>query len=185
MNGVGPMRSILVVGAVLFTGGLAGSTDEKPRKVKPVVVFSGTDSAVEKRSYVRCLSEKELNAVWSKLCGKDWKKWRTPRVDFESQMVVVIFNGNDGSDSGVEVPEVVEASNHLKINFRVLYYQTGVRESVDGVLLPIPDFSTRSYAIVVTPRTAKEVVFEEDINNVSGAPPKWKEVARLPAVRGK
>lgn len=180
------MRSLLVLAAVLAIGGPVGSADEKPRRVKPVVVFSGTDNAVEKRAYVRCLSEKELHAVWSTHCGKDWKTRRTPQVDFESQMVVFIFSGKGDQNAGVSVPEVLGDGHSLRVRFRVLYYQTSVREGADDEVIPVPDLlNIRSYAIIVLPSTNMELVMDEDMNHTIGNPPNWKEAARLPAVRGK
>src|SRR4051794_40171266 len=81
------------------------SADELPRKLKPVVVWTGTDSKQAKMSFARCCSQKEWQTTWHKHQSSTAKakSQRCPEVDFDSYMVVVIFHGESFQNTGIEI----------------------------------------------------------------------------------
>src|SRR5579871_1221728 len=94
----------------LFGAGLSFAADDGA-KIKPVMVWTGTDSAQKTESFVICRNEAALQDVWHKhRNSKD--KWddalTCPQVDFDSVMVAAIFNGKSGNEYGIRVVEILE-----------------------------------------------------------------------------
>jgi hypothetical protein len=174
-----PVRYLAAISFIAVLFGSVSVADELPRAIKPVVVWTGTDSSVTKQSFSRCISVKQLGRTWDEHWGKK-RLWRPPEVDFDSHMLIAIFNGDGGQDAGISVTKVVEEKNLIKVRYRVLYYQVGFTADDE-----LPDLRTRSFAFAVLPASGKEIIFDEDVNNTIGSDPVWKKVGQIPAIEKK
>ena len=183
------MRWFIVFGSMAIAGGSIGSAAALPRKVKPVVVWTGTDSKQGKDSANLCCSLKDWQATWNGHCGhqKDADSSTCPEVDFDSYMVVVVFR----KTSRIRVSEIVKEKECVRVRYQpwgnqIIFVPDPDKNTVKVVELGRGEIDldktyTPSFAFVVLPKTDKAVVLEEDVQNIIGKPPVWKERARFPA----
>jgi hypothetical protein len=157
------------------------SAEELPRKIKPVMVWTGTESKQTKESFARCCSQKDWEASWHKHKGRDEKTDRgtCPEVDFDSYMVIVIFHGESYQNHGIDIKSVTEEKGCVRVRYRPSWYQVA---SVPGQAEDFKALETQTYAFVVLPRSEKAIVMEEDVRNLIPDPPVWKERAKLAAL---
>jgi hypothetical protein len=182
------MRScILFLLSAFLVPGMVAAQDQ-PRKLKPVMVWTGSDSNQSQESFNRCETQKDWEAIWLKHCGPDWRPF--PQIDFDAYMIIVIFTKEGGSDRGITVKEVSEEKAHVRLRYWLMTYQVASgnfappgQEKTGPVEAPFQKEVARSYLFVILPKSPKAIVFEEDIRNLISGPPVWKERARLPAVK--
>jgi hypothetical protein len=167
----------LTVSVLAVVGAVAG---DSPRKVRPIVVWSGTDSGRSKPAYDRCRSAAEWAATWEAHTKEGGDAGReAPGVDFESYMVLGLFQGDGVQNRGLDVVEVIDEPDCLRVRYVTAYYQ----------IIGLPDseadkrrLETRSYALAVLPRSDKAVVLEEgNVRTKSD----WKERGRISAAKDK
>jgi hypothetical protein len=172
-------QALLVVAALSPT--MPARSEDLPRALKPVVVWTGTDSKQAKESFACCRSQAEWEASWNKHQGRDEKAegQPCPQVDFDTHMVIVLFHGESSQNHGIDVVSVSEERECVRLRYRPSWYQVGV--SREGAAGPPRSHATQSYAFVVLPRSRKAVVLEEDIQHYIGKPPEWEERAKLAA----
>jgi len=181
------MRSNLTIAFVLSIAFLACTqlrADDEPRKIQPVMILSGKDSAISKPLRQRCCSYDELRAVWNKHQEGDDRHF-CPQVDFDSFMVIAIFYGIDNDHSPIAVLEIVEDTESIRIRL-----DSGERQSlVTGEDLKESeadrlkrDAPTQSYQFIVLPASKKTVVFEVGHPRDLTDPSKWKEHELFPAL---
>ncbi len=161
------------------------SAAELPRKLKPVVVWTGTDSKQAKMSFARYCSRKDWSATWHKHQSTDRKgnKQRCPEVDFDSHMVVAIFQGKSFQDTGIEVITVTDEKNCIRIrykpmSFQVAYIEPPAKGETDS-------YETQSYAFLVLPKSQKAIVLEEDVRSLIHDPPLWKKRSTIEGLRNR
>jgi len=166
----------LLLALLLASARGAAAGDEAP--LRPYVEISGASSKVERPEWLRVTTEGEWVALWCRHVGADATKheWRynqpgVPRVDFGACMVLAIFGGRVQNSAGIACVEMADEDERLLFRFDHRSFQTG----------PNPVAAT-PYGFFVVPRTPKPVVFEENVQGLIGAPPKWKERARLDAI---
>jgi hypothetical protein len=161
-----------------------------PRELKPVMVWTGTDSRQAAEAYSRCGSQKDWEAVWHKHKSGGLRADRRtcPEVDFDSYLVLAIFYGKS-SEKGIQVVAVVEEARCIRVRYRPVWYQTGYVAPAAGAT-PFStgrrgggknSHDTQSYAFVILPQSQKPIVVEEDVRRLLIDPPVWKERARLSA----
>jgi hypothetical protein len=187
------MRWFIVFGSMAIAADSVGFAADPPRKVKPVVVWTGTDSKQAKDSFARCGSPKDWQATWNAHCGQEKPADlpTCPEVDFDSYMVIAVFR----KTSRIRVSEIVEEKECVRVRYQPWGNQI--------VFVPGPDAGTvkvvelgrgeldpdkpymLSFAFVVLPKANKAVVLEEDIQDLIGKPPVWKERAKFPALMEK
>ncbi len=173
------MRWLTPLIGILLVSPSGGSADELPRKIKPVMVWTGTDSKQTKQSFARCGSQKEWEAIWQKHRSSNKKTPRDPcpDVDFASYMVVVVFYGKSDSNTGISVKEVGEEKECIRLRYKPRWYQTAFLADATGS----EEGWRKTFAFVVLPRSAKTIILEEDVQNIINAPAVWKEQAKLVA----
>lgn len=168
------------ISAIHSVAALASSPpDDWPRRVSPAIVLTGTDSAVAKRSFIRCTSKAEFHSLWKRHQAGDKNEYvrAYPEIDFSSHMVIAWFEGTMIFGSGFREIEVFERPGCLHVRFD---------SSANGQVIFTPTrgkgCEIRSYAFVVVPISRKEVVFEEKWRLVTTDPYSWKERARIQPV---
>jgi hypothetical protein len=88
-------------------------------------------------------------------------------------MVVAVFQGNDVNSAGLKAVAILEEKDRLVLRFQNKSYQTmGYGQVDEGERVTV-------YGFFVLPRSSKTVVLEENVQNIIGQPPVWKERASL------
>lgn len=154
----------------------------------PYVSLWGADSMVQERRYDLIGSPQQLAEVWSEHDGRKdsySNEARRPDVDFGRCLVVVIFGGGSGNTYGIECKGILDDGETVRFRYKNRWYQV----IIDSFRELVPDDRGRpsvgdrrrgaAYGFFVIPRTEKPIVIEEDIAGMIGAPPVWKERARL------
>lgn len=174
------MRHVIVAAIVVLSALALGET--KATTFKPCVVLSGGDSAIAKRGCHRILSRQQWFEIWETHKGQkapenlDLDFVRVPDlpiIDFESHMVIAVFVGASSNCSGVKPYSVTEYEDRVVLRFTYASYQ-----SVRGFERCTP------YGFFVVPKSEKALVLEEDVHELIGDPPKWKQFAALPRLEG-
>jgi hypothetical protein len=179
------MRYLILFVALAACIESSPAAEPAPRKIKPVMVWAGTDGNEPKESFDRCSSQKEWEAVWHKHQGRDERANGLTGLefDFDSYMVIAVFQGKSLKNFGVQVFSVLEEKDCIRVQFRPPTWQTGFSLQEDG-----PDkkkesdemkYDAQSFAIIVLPKSRKAIVFDEDVRSLIDAPPIWKERAKL------
>ncbi len=183
------MRWFVILGIVTIPAAPAVLGADLPRKVRPVVVWTGTDSKQSKESFARCTSPKEWQATWKahtdRLGGAD--EPACPQVDFDSYTVIAIFRKR----SRLRISEVVEEQDCVRVRYQPwgdqIAFIPGPKGSSVKVLesgrgeIDLNKPYLLSFAFIVLPKGAKAIILEEDVQSVIGDPPVWKECAKFPA----
>ncbi len=158
----------------------APSAAAEPRTdPRPLVSWSGWDSRVTQRAYHRVADAESWARVWEQHAGPPQRDAtgapQIPTVNFEACMVIAIFAGAGVNSSGVEIVSITEDEDRLLVRFDQRSYQTMSSGPEDR------GRKVTDYGIFVLPRCDKEVVLEENVQGLIGAPPKWKERQRFAA----
>ena len=156
----------------------AGVADNVKARL-PLVTLSGADSKLG-RGYHRVGNADAFNAIYMSHLGRDPAEFNAyhnphgvPTVNFDECMVVAVFQGEGWNSAGVVVHSIEEDEHRVTLRFDDRAYQTAG-----------PDGGARrvsAYGFFVLPRSDKLLVLEENVQNVIGQPPVWRERARIPA----
>ena len=145
---------------------------------RPYVTLTGARSAINTADYHRVTAQKELTTVWLKHVGIDaakhsdyYNKAGVPLVDFERCMVVAVFGGRRINSAGLHVVSLVEEKDRVLLRFNHRSYQSGAEGD-----------HVTPFAFFFVPRCGKPLVLEENVQNLLGGAPKWKERARFDAI---
>lgn len=183
------IRSVLALGiaGMVIAGTLAtrGRADQpaRPTAPMPCVTWSGSASHILKGLEVlRLTTADDWTKAWTRHMGDAIEKNSfnepvIPEVDFDRFMVLAIFRGKSVNNNGEYIVSIDEHAEHLLVRFDSHSFQSA---SFGGG--PDPGQSVVPYGLFVLARSAKELVVEENVQDLIGAPPKWKEQARFPAV---
>ena len=136
----------------------------------PTVSFIGSNSRIETRRYERHTDQKSFAALWIEHTGD--KKALAPEVDFKRCMVVAAFDGKSWNSNGVYVVSIDENKERVRVRIDERTYQTS---GLDGGGVRVTPFG-----IFILDRSTKPLVLEENVQNLIGGEPKWKERARFP-----
>jgi hypothetical protein len=184
------MRWLVVIGSMAIATGSDGFASELPRKIKPVVVWTGTDSKQTKDSFARCCSVKDWLATWitHRGKGKPTDPRTCPEVDFASYMVIAVFR----KTSQIHVCEMVEEKDCVRVRYQPWGNQLFFLPASDGSTFKIVEQGRGeldlakpyllSFAFAIVPKVNKALVLEEDVQDLIGKPPLWKEQARFPVL---
>jgi hypothetical protein len=160
-----------------------------PLKVKPVMVWKGLDSKQTKEFFARCTTQQEWTAVWMKHCGVAKGRYDVicPEVDFDNYMVVVLFEGESGQNSGTRFREVIEEKDCIRVRYESPFGQVVILGTDEGVKI-ISDVGEidlekkqNNFLFVVLPMSKKPMAVEQDVRTEIDKPAKWKARATFPA----
>jgi hypothetical protein len=163
---------LLIVAALAALPSIPGQEGGKGGASKPYVTLWGADSKVKERGYRLIGSQKELEEIWTKHRGEEPSYFAgAPEVDFDRCLVIAVFEGESMNSAGVESKGILDGEKEVTFRFQGRWYQTlgpggGGKKST-------------AYGFFVIPRTRKPIVLEENVQNLIGGPPVWKERARL------
>lgn len=176
---------------------IAAAPAVRPKSIKPVINWTGTDSKVAKESFARCSSQKEWEVTWlNHQADKNGEySQKCPEVDFDSCMVIAVFHGKSYENTGIEVLAVNEDRDCVRVRYRPATYQVAFsfppvtfgesagespkqREGGGEKTLKRP-YDTQSYVFIVLPKSPKPVILEEDLRDRLDGPSVWYEQAKL------
>lgn len=138
--------------------------------LRPVVAMFGADCAIHDARYERVCTQEQLVELWGRHLGKASPQSEPPLVDFAACEVLAVFAGDGWNSNGIQVVEMLEDGSVRRVRFDHYSYQT---EGLDGGGVRVSPFGW-----FVVPKTALAVVLEENVQNMIGEPPIWKERAR-------
>ncbi len=146
---------------------------------RPLLTLTGPKSFVETAEAHRARSAAEFEKLWLRHAGKTendafYNAAGVPDIDFDRCMVIAVFQGMGWNSAGLRVEALIEEEGRILLRFDDKSYQT---EGPDGGGVRVT-----AYGFFVLPRSDKPVVVEEDVQDLIGAPPKWKERARFAAI---
>lgn len=178
------MILFLTTGLLLASSiGADPKSDTAAKKIKPIVQLGGSDSAIKKEEFLRCTTVKEWEQLW-----KRHREGKSPietnqylEVDFDTHIVIAIFQGEQGFHGPVDVKEVNESQECLTVRFEIGSVQTG--DGIGGEQIKPVRLEAGSYSFIVLPKSKKHIKFEIDKRSEIAAPPLWKECGQLPAVK--
>ena len=170
------LMALTTVGATL-----PAAPDGDNAKLKPVVSWSGPSSRISDRAYLRMIKQNDLLRTWYDHLGTQPKSGGrhdrsvdpvVPEVDFDSHMVIGIFQGNTYNSDGVFIDSIEETDDALIVKFDEQSYQTDAPMGQDQGDRVTP------FGIFVIPRSLKPVVFVENVQGLLNSPPEWQEQFR-------
>jgi hypothetical protein len=164
--------------------------NENPVKVKPVMVFSGPDSSAEKREFARCTSMRDLKQKWRIHCNlsADDECSTCPVIDFDSYEMVVLFEGKTDPNCGVQIIDVCDTGDRIRIRYKIMYYNIAVPElsELEGVqAVKTKKLLFQPFAFILLRTSKKPIVIEDNLYLTMGAPPSWKKIVELPVAKVK
>ena len=142
-----------------------------------MVVWTDIDSHITKPSFSCLRSASEWQKVWRvhKGCSSDDGLCPpTPDVDFDSYMVIALFNGPYAQDLGLSIDSVDNEKDAIRLRFERNVYAVGGE--------PMRPKTTYDYAFVVVPKSKKAIVIQERVLKERAEPPEkgvWRERARI------
>jgi hypothetical protein len=166
---------IACLGILAVALGIAAA--EEKQDARPYVTLAGPKSLVDAREYHRILAREELVTAWLRHKGIDPAKHSeyhneagVPDVDFERCMVVAVFGGEGVNSAGIYAVSLSEEKDRVLLRFDHRSYQSGPEGN-----------RVTPFGFFFVPRSAKELVLEENVQNLIGGAPVWKERARFGA----
>lgn len=145
---------------------------------KPAVWWLGSDSSIETGRLELITDASRWEAVWKEHRRERVEKnangfeiW--PQVDFATQCVLAIFDGKGKNSNGFEPVSIEDMGAELRLRYDEIGFQT---MSMNG---PDNGVATTSYGFMIFPRPSKTLVLEENVQNLIGGAPVWKERKRF------
>ncbi|MCK5940470.1 MAG: hypothetical protein KAI24_00770 [Planctomycetes bacterium] len=174
------IRTRLVASVALAVAAAGWSpTPQAPVKLPgPTVSFRGEHSKVTERRYVRVRDAEAWAKLWCEHVGAEVPErdyhWhinaaKVPVVDFAQCEVVAVFGGNAPNNAGYFVEEVLDGET-CTLRFDALTYQTSSDGSERGLRIR----RSSPFGLFVISRTDKQIVLEENVQNLINQPPKWQ-----------
>jgi hypothetical protein len=169
-----------------LAGPMAAPAEESAQEpLKPCVVITGANSHITERRYCRITSADDWAQVWQEHRGEKptgqydlyYDPLTLPSIDFDRYMVIAIFQGNGWNSAGLRFISISEENGRMIFRFRDKRYQTG-GSGADGGRK-----KATAYGFFVVPRSTKPIVLEEDMQNLIGEPPIWKERITFPRLQ--
>jgi len=160
----------------------AAPAQPAPRSMRPAVAFAGAQSRIEMASWHRLQNAQDLARIWLQNLGRElpqagadygfyYNDAAVPEVDFECYEVIAVFAGKGWNSAGIQAIAVQDEKECRRFRFDHRSYQT---MGPDGGGVRVCAFG-----FFVLPKTELPIVLEEDVQNLIGKPPVWKERARL------
>ncbi len=157
------------LGIILLACSAVASAESSPSVVKPLVVFTGSDSKIDVKTVLQITSQKKLDELWAKHVGKtETDNRRCPEIDFDRCILVAAFQGATVNQLGNRVDETIESPDSITLRVNRISYQSAGESNV-----------CTPYIFIALPKTTKTIIIEENSQSYLGQPPIWKETARL------
>jgi hypothetical protein len=178
-------RVLAVLGTVATAAVLVAFAQPELGKPGPghgaLVELSGRESKIIKQEFARVTSHEEWSRLWRRHVGAGENDMEAaiglPKIDFDRCMVVAFFRGQSMNTNGEGLSEAEEVDGTLRLRFDSYGFQTasfnGEDQGVKG----------HSYGFWVLPKSKKPVLIEENVQDLIGKPPIWKEKTRLDALK--
>ncbi len=146
---------------------------------KPLVTLAGADSRIDRPGYQLITSRRDWTNLWLRHTGRPVEKEYddfynpagVPEINFEKCMVIAVFAGKTENITAIEASTYVENADQIRLRFRERGYQTAGANG--GAVKSTP------YGLFVVSRSSKLLILEQNVQDIKGAPPVWKEVARF------
>lgn len=143
---------------------------EQGKELRPAVALYGRDSGIKATRYERLQTQEALAEVWGTHCGKARPATNPPLVDFAAFEVIAVFEGEGWNSNGIRVVEMADEAEVRRVRFDHYGFQT---DGPDGGGVEVTPFG-----FFVVPKTTLRVILEENVQNMIGEPPVWKERTR-------
>ncbi|MFM9995505.1 MAG: hypothetical protein ACKVU4_06840 [Phycisphaerales bacterium] len=173
---------LLMLGAAMGLAGRSAQIAQAPGKV-PYVSWIGAHSAIQESRYARVRDQKEWDKLWLEHTGQAAPAAvgvpAGPEIDFGRCEVVACFRGKAKNSNGERVTAIDDLHDAVRIRFDSASYQTMSLQpgAEDRGVDCVP------FGIWLIERTNKQIIVEENVQGVIGAPPVWREQKRFPAGR--
>ncbi len=146
----------------------------------PIVEWSGADGHIKAPEFVRITEPAAWLDLWLRHTGSEVPhdaRWSVqhPRIDFDRYMVVAVIRGETTNTRGERMEGWSISEDRCLVRYDSASYQTA---SFDGK--PDPGSRAVSFGIWVLPKTAAQIVFEENVQGMQDKHPIWKERHRIP-----
>lgn len=141
-----------------------------PAPVSVLRSWSGPNSGVKKARAEILTTEDQ----WKKTWAEHDPAAELPKIDFEREMVLAIFDGDSWNSRGFYVHELLVGDNAATI---IRVDETTYQSMGEGNRVT-------PFGIFVITRTERPVTVEENVQGIIGKPPQWKPLtARAPMFR--
>jgi RNA polymerase sigma factor (sigma-70 family) len=146
---------------------------------RPIVLWTGPNSAVAKQTYARITEREEWEKIWKRHVGEKGVDGKEvlPEVNFDAYMVVAVFDGDTFNSRGFDAFSITEDKEQVVVRLQSRSFST---VGPDGGAIAV-----RPYGFFLLPRSTKRLVFERDVRTMRNQAPKWKEVARVEKLEAK
>lgn len=177
---------VATLACAAFLGTTNLSTSGQPKVAQPLpylVAWSGIESKAPAK-VERITTREAWERLWTQHTGTTvqadaWPRPSIPEVDFARCMVISIVPGEEINAYSVQLVEVQDRKADTLLRYDVLRYQVSSPLDADK---PAPVQKNRPYGFFVIERTLKPLVLEDNVQNIIGQPPIWKEAHCLGAV---
>jgi hypothetical protein len=177
---------VATLACAAFLGTASLPTSDQPKAAQPLpylVAWSGIETKAPSK-LERITTREAWERVWTQHTGTAvqadaWPRPSIPEVDFARCMVISIVPGEEINAYSVQLVEVQDRKADTLLRYDVLRYQVSSPLNADK---PAPVQKNRPYGFFVIERTLKPLVLENNVQNIIGQPPIWKEAHRLDAV---
>lgn len=180
--------SLLALPLAALAAGLASarsaSSPAQPLPIersRPGIMLYGPESSIHERRFERIRDQQALNTLWAEhakdLGGQTSQGWLLPpQIDFTSLEVIAFFRGPAVNTSG-EIAELIEiGAEQVWLRF----------DSITPT--PASDYAgpggtavrSHPYGLWVIPRSDKPISLEENIEDTTSGPPRWREQHQFP-----
>jgi len=172
-NGIGFCLAVVVFLATCLPG--VNKNDEK-KTIKPLVSWTGPQSQVHNRSFIRVDKQEQWDQVWLEHLGKSKDQAFVDsdtqfQIDFDRTEIIAIFQGSGWNSRGIRLNEINETAEEITIRYEDISYQTS---GIDGGGEQVAVFS-----FMVFPKTTKSFRLHENTQGLKDQPSKWTERAVL------
>jgi hypothetical protein len=151
--------------------------------LRPYVVITGSDSAVQQPECRRIVTDAAWEALWDRHVAQEQRikagrpEAPRPAVDFQRCLLIAVFGGSTWNTEGLKVVDTVGKGDEIVVGTDWLSYQT--TRAGD---------QTPPFAFIVMPRSPKPILVQVDTRDLreraDNAPPKWRDLCRLPGDPG-
>lgn len=174
--------------AAAWSAMVAGQQPNDPRStardaepLAALVAWHGPESKVTERTYLRIDDREAWEALWRRALPEAGQRDHlnrpvVPEVDFARCSVLALFDGSGRNSNGLRLVSIEEIDDGVRVRFDKLSYQTASGGPEDRGI-PVTPFGI--FVVPKLPADGRPVLLEQNVQNLIGGPPVWRERARL------